>query len=57
LGLVLLIIDFVWWWSESKEAEKEKNASRHENNTLKAKVYDLQETTKVAPKPIINPKD
>ena len=45
-GLVLIITDFIWWWREIKSAGKEREASRLENNTLKAKVYDLQETGK-----------
>ena len=46
LGLVLFVVDLVWWWRESKASEKESETSRHENNTLKARVYDLQEGTK-----------
>jgi len=57
LGLLLFAIDFVWSWRESKETIKVQEAARHENNTLKAKVYDLQETSKTAPKPITNSKD
>ena len=57
LGLLLFAIDFVWSWRDSKETVKVQEAARHENNTLKAKVYDLQETSKVAPRPITNPKD
>jgi hypothetical protein len=55
LGLLLVVIDFIWWWRESKSFEKNEEAARHENNTLKAKVYDLQETSKM--KPVTNPKD
>ena len=55
LGIVLLMIDAIWWMQESKAIQKNEDASRHENNTLKAKVYDLQEASKI--KPAINPKD
>jgi len=57
LGLVLLIIDAIWWWQESKASLKNQEAARHENNTLKARVYDLQETSKGAAKPVSNPKE
>ena len=45
-GLLLLIIDFVWLWRGNKESEKEKSALTHELNTLKAKLFDLQEDAK-----------
>jgi ABC-type transport system involved in cytochrome bd biosynthesis fused ATPase/permease subunit len=48
LGLLLLVIDLIWWMMESKASLKTQEESRHENNTLKAKVYDLQETSKGA---------
>ena len=43
LGLLLFVVDFIWNWIETKNAGREKDAMRHENNTLKAKVYDLQQ--------------
>lgn len=43
LGVVLFLIDLVWNWIETKNAEKEQEALRLENNTLKAKVYDFQQ--------------
>ncbi len=46
IGLLLVAIDFVWWWREGKGTQKEQDALRHENNTLKAKVYDMQEAAK-----------
>lgn len=45
LGLFMVIIDFIWNWIETRNAGIEKEAMRHENNTLKAKVYDLQQPT------------
>lgn len=49
LGLLLIIVDFIWWRSETQSALKEQDSARHENNTLKAKVYDMQEASKVKP--------
>jgi hypothetical protein len=46
LGVLLIIGDFVWSWSTAKDAEKEKSALAHELNTLKAKLFDLQEAAK-----------
>jgi len=46
LGLILLIADATWWWMESRSADKDREAARLENNTLKAKVYDFQESAK-----------
>lgn len=43
LGLVLVVIDFVWTWLETKEAKKKEDDARLENNILKAKVYDMQQ--------------
>ncbi len=45
-GLALLVIEALWTWRDSKQAEKDREAMRHENNTLKAKVYDLTEAAK-----------
>ncbi|MFM8911580.1 MAG: hypothetical protein ACKOE6_01525 [Flammeovirgaceae bacterium] len=40
-GLILFITELVWTWRDSRSFEKEVEAMRHENNVLKAKVYDL----------------
>jgi len=45
-GLVLIIVDFIWWWRDGRTNVKAQDAMRHENNTLKARVYDLQEASK-----------
>jgi hypothetical protein len=50
-GLVLLITDVVWDLKTSRDNDKEKDALTHELNTLKAKLFDLQESTKVADRP------
>jgi hypothetical protein len=55
-GLILLITDIVWAMSIQKENNKEKDALNHELNTLKAKLFDLQEAAKTAQRPTINPK-
>lgn len=46
LGVVLFAIDVVWHFIEMRTARKEHETLRHENNTLKAKVYDLQQSPK-----------
>ena len=43
LGILLFVTDFIWNWIEARNAGREKDVMRHENNTLKAKVYDLQQ--------------
>ncbi len=48
LGIVLIVVDFVWSWIVSRDSQKEKAALTHELNTLKAKLFDLQETAKEA---------
>ena len=46
IGLILLIVDLIWSWRVNREQQKEYNSLLHETNTLKAKVYDLQEASK-----------
>lgn len=48
LGLILVIIDVIWSWIINRESQKEKAALTHELNTLKAKLFDLQEEAKSA---------
>lgn len=48
LGLVLLIADAVWSFMTTRESEKEKALLTHEINTLKAKLFDLQEAASAA---------
>ena len=45
-GLVILITDAVWALKANKDATKEKDALIVELNTLKAKLFDLQEDAK-----------
>ena len=46
MGLVLIIIDFVWLWMDGRRQKKAEEEFRHENNVLKAKVYDMQQSVK-----------
>jgi hypothetical protein len=49
LGVILLITDVLWAFSIHRETQKEKAALVHELNTLKAKLFDLQEAAKINP--------
>ena len=49
VGVVLIVVDFIWSWRQLNKANQEVEEFRHENNTLKAKIYDIQETAKPAP--------
>jgi len=42
----MVAISFVSIWLDSRKSKKEQDDLRLENNTLKAKVYDLQEKEK-----------
>ncbi len=55
-GLILFCAEAFWTWRDQKNAEKEKEAMRHENNVLKAKVYDLSNGTPNSPKTNIGSK-
>ena len=46
IGLVLIIIDFIWAWRQVSQAKTESKEFKAENNTLKARIYDFQETKK-----------
>lgn len=46
LGLILLIVDILWSRMERKDADKEKSALNHELQTLKAKLFDMQEDSR-----------
>lgn len=43
LGVILVAVDFVWAWVMIKESNREKSVLSHEVNTLKARMFDLQE--------------
>lgn len=55
-GLLLLIGDVIWAMVSIRESNKEKAVLTHENNTLKAKLFDLQEAAKQASSQPANPK-
>jgi hypothetical protein len=46
LGLIILVTDVVWALKANKDAAKEKAALTLELNTLKAKLFDIQEAGK-----------
>ena len=46
LGLLLVSIDVIWSWIINRDSQKEKAELTHELNTLKAKLFDLQEAAK-----------
>jgi hypothetical protein len=43
VGVVLVLIDFIWSWAAAKDRAREREALSHEVNTLKAKLFDMQE--------------
>lgn len=45
-GIVMIVTDVVWSWIVSRDAQKEKAVLTKELNTLKAKLFDLQEIAK-----------
>lgn len=45
-GVIMVTISFVSIWLDSRKSKKEQDDLRLENNSLKAKVYDLQEKEK-----------
>lgn len=58
LGVVLMIIDFAWAIASAKESNREKSVLSQEVNTLKAKMFDLQEQMSKnasSPKPLNPP--
>lgn len=50
IGFALIVTDFIWMWTDHRRFRKSEEAARHENNILKAKVYDMQEGNKPKPK-------
>lgn len=47
-GLILLAVDFFWVRNSDKNHERELEALNKELNTLKAKLFDMQENAKVS---------
>jgi len=57
-GIVMVLIDFIWAWIAGKDRDREKEALAHEVNTLKAKLFDMQEDVArkaSAPQPPVDP--
>lgn len=48
LGIVLFIIDFIWYLADRRASTEREEELEHENTVLKAKVYDFQESAKAA---------
>jgi len=51
LGIVFVAVDFVWSWIVNRDRDREKEALAHEVNTLKAKLFDMQEAARSTPAP------
>ncbi len=45
LGVILIIADVIWSWIINRDSQREKAALLLELNTLKAKLFDLQEAS------------
>lgn len=45
-GIMLIVTDIIWTWIANRDSRKENAALKHELNTLKAKLFDLQELTR-----------
>jgi len=48
LGLVLLVADVIWEYVVLRDKDREREVLHQEINTLKAKIFDLQESAKDA---------
>ena len=49
LGLIMIVLDITWYLIEWKSSRDENKMLKEENTNLKAKIYDLQETTRKTP--------
>lgn len=45
-GIVMILLDIAWYYFDARENKQEKELLNDENTTLKAKLYDLQESKK-----------
>jgi hypothetical protein len=45
LGVILIIADVIWSWIVNRDSQREKAVLIQELNTLKAKLFDLQESS------------
>jgi ABC-type transport system involved in cytochrome bd biosynthesis fused ATPase/permease subunit len=57
LGLFMVCVDFIWAWIANRDRDRQRDALAHEVNTLKAKLFDMQEeaTKRVTAKPLDPP--
>jgi hypothetical protein len=46
VGITFVAIDYLWYRIERRGEKKREEAMIHENNVLKAKIYDFQEAAK-----------
>ncbi|HWA34782.1 MAG TPA: hypothetical protein VG737_11655 [Cyclobacteriaceae bacterium] len=46
IGVILIIVDFGWYWIDHRANRKKLEEQEKENNILKAKIYDYQEAEK-----------
>jgi hypothetical protein len=46
IGVILIIVDFSWYWIDQRANRKKLEEQEKENNILKAKIYDYQEAEK-----------
>jgi len=45
-GVMLMVTDIIWTWIGSRDTRKENAMLKHELDTLKAKLFDMQELSK-----------
>lgn len=48
-GVALVLVDFGWAWIANRDRNREREALGNEVNTLKAKLFDIQESSRQAP--------
>ncbi len=46
LGVILILVDFIWYWVDTRASRRKLEEVERDNNVLKAKVYDFQEAAK-----------
>ena len=46
IGVILIVVDFTWYWLDHRTNRRKLEAQEKENNVLKAKIYDYQEAGK-----------
>ncbi len=46
IGVILIVIDFAWYWIDHRANRQKSESQEKENNILKAKIYDYQEAEK-----------